>query len=1110
MDSYDKAFAGLNDRQRQAVQQTEGPVLVIAGPGTGKTQLIGTRAGYILKNTDTPADAILLLTFTEAGVQAMRERLNQLVGSAAYDIQLNTYHAFGGEIFRRYPDYFEGQSLTLLEELGADTLLRDIVAKLPYSNPLKFADNYISDLKTFISDCKRALLSPDDIEDIASDNLSFIKSANKACRPHLDNLKTVNKAAVPVFEALHGYFASFSAGELPDDVLPLVRYAQGELQTALELFKNDGKTTSLLTIWKRRWLSKDERGRFIIDGVKVNDRLAAAAGIYRKYESGLRQQHLYDYDDMILRAISALETNPELKYSLAENYSYIMLDEFQDTNPAQFMLVKLLTDHPVHEGRPNILAVGDDDQAIYAFQGANHANMADFYRHYKDVKVISLKENYRSHQDIITVGKNIANQIGNRLHTEFQGVTKNLVAANNKLPKTPKIQAREFKSDAAQHEWISHEIKELIDSGTPPREIAVLAPKHRFLTPLLPYLAAKEIKVYYERRENILDEPIVRQLEQMSRLVLALNQGDETLTNSIWPEVLSYDFWRVATEKIWAISWQSRESREPWSAIILNDETLQPIAALFLRLASILNTATLEQQLDALVGWPGTTEELRLPAESPLYNYYFSAKDEDNPAQFIRLISNLNILRSNLRDWRQSYPQRPAGLRAFVEFIEGHRAANINILNRSPYQESEDAVSLLTAYGAKGREFRAVFIVAASDEVWGSASRNQGYRLSLPANLAYIRYQGASEDERLRLLYVAATRARTQLYITSYHQDLAGKFQSRLKYLKVSEEDSHAPRAGIIPAKYSKIVIDDADAISLQTLSNYWTDRHTPPINLKLKEVLAPRLKNYQLSATDLNHFLNIVDYGPDHFFIKCLLRFPSAPGVNDAFGTAVHNTLRSAGNIFIRDRKLPDIEEVIEIFNAQISRIELPEQQMRNLTDRGHDSLKAWLKQRGNDLNPTDWFEYDFNGEGSSAGNAMLTGKVDRMVIDQKNRVITIIDYKTGRPYTNWQPGVIKLHVFKHQLVLYKLLVETSARFRGYRVDKGIIEFVEPDENGNIGSLELAFDDTDQIKEAIKLINAVWNHIQSLDFPDINAYPKTLSGIRQFEDDLIKKYAGE
>jgi DNA helicase-2/ATP-dependent DNA helicase PcrA len=219
--SYKAAFAGLNTQQKQAVETIDGPVLVIAGPGTGKTQLVGTRVGYILQKTDTPADAILLLTFTEAGVQAMRERLARLVGKAAYDVQLNTYHAFGGEIFRRYPDYFEGANLSLIEELSSDSLLRSIIAKLPYSNPLKFADNYIGELKNFISEAKRALLSPQDIENIAQSNLKFIRKLNQNARKILDELGTVSKKAVPIFQKIEGHLASAPATELPGPVAAL-------------------------------------------------------------------------------------------------------------------------------------------------------------------------------------------------------------------------------------------------------------------------------------------------------------------------------------------------------------------------------------------------------------------------------------------------------------------------------------------------------------------------------------------------------------------------------------------------------------------------------------------------------------------------------------------------------------------------------------------------------------------------------------------------------------------------------------------------------------------------------------------------------------------------
>jgi DNA helicase-2/ATP-dependent DNA helicase PcrA len=1102
--AFREAFEKLNEQQRQAVETIDGPVLVIAGPGTGKTQLISSRVGYILQNTDTPADAILLLTFTEAGAEAMRQRLAQLIGKPAYDVRINTYHAFGGEIFRQYPDYFEAAELTLLEELGADTALRAIIAKLPYSNPLKFADAFLPDIKSFISDSKRALLSPDDVRKIAASNLKNLSYLNKNSRQQLDKLEKVSRKSQPLFEELLTIISAYPAEELPGSIQQLGHYAQGELQNALEHLSATGKTT-LLTEWKRRWLAKDEDGKLIFDGQRQNLRLEAAAGIYRSYQRYLNDEHLYDYDDMILRAINALQTNPELRYSLSERYNYIMLDEFQDTNPAQFKLVQLLTDHPVNEGRPNIMAVGDDDQAIYAFQGAEHANMDEFARHYRDVRFITLKVNYRSNQSIIDTSRNIANQIQSGLQHEFPDISKNLTAAAAAQRQTPEIEVHHFKSDAAHYQWIADRITKIIDSGVPAGEIAVLAPKHRYLTPLLPYLANNHTPVHYERRENVLDEPLIRQLERMSQLTLAIAAGDETLASSIWPEVLSYDYWQVPTEKIWRINWQARDSHEPWTAQLLNDEAHGHIAEFFIKLSSLVPVSTLEQQLDVLIGLPATTSRLGFEHPSPLYEYYFNQDQRaESSAEFIKLITDLSVLRRRLEDWRRSYDE-PTSLRSFVEFAEGHRAAGINILNTSPYHESDDAVNLLTAYGSKGREFQAVFIAAAIDEVWGSTSRNQGYRLSLPANLTYIRYQGTSEDERLRLLYVSATRPKTQLYITSYSKDMSGKAYTPLKYLDIEQSEGGGLKAGILPNKFQKVHIDETDSISAETVLSYWEERHLPPLEPNLKQALVPRLRAYKLNPTDLTKFINLVHSGPESFFMECFLRFPAAPSFIKSYGTAIHNMLRFIGLIFIEEGALPSEKRVMEIFEIQLRRIDLPAAELANLLERGRTTLRQWLRQQGKSLKTSDRYEFNFSNENSLLGDVKLGGIVDRLIIDERSKRITVMDYKIGRSYTSWQGNILKLHNFRLQLIFYKFLIENSARFKNYTVSQGVIEFVEPDEKGKIQRLVLDYDET-EMERVRQLISAVWRGVQSLELPDTSAYPKTLKGIRQFEDDLIKK----
>lgn len=222
------------------------------------------------------------------------------------------------------------------------------------------------------------------------------------------------------------------------------------------------------------------------------------------------------------------------------------------------------------------------------------------------------------------------------------------------------------------------------------------------------------------------------------------------------------------------------------------------------------------------------------------------------------------------------------------------------------------------------------------------------------------------------------------------------------------------------------------------------------------------------------------------------------------SFGTAIHNTLRFAGLILKNEGRLPTIERLLEIFEAQVGRIDVPADEFDNLMRRGVDSLTAWLAQRGGELSSSDLFEYDFQNENSRLGDIRLAGKVDRLIIDEKRRAITVVDYKTGRAYSRWQPGIVKLHMYRQQLLFYKLLIENSGRFRRYKVERGIIEFVEPDEDGQIRNLELPYAD-EELNHTIELIKAVWRAVQSLKLPDASAYPATLVGIRRFETDLIK-----
>lgn len=1113
MGSYKSALSGLNEAQKLAVTTTEGPVLVIAGPGTGKTQLLTTRIAHILTTTDTLPENILCLTFTESAAQNMRERLSSMIGQAAYNITISTYHAFGSDLIRRFPDHFTDMGeLQPIDDLGIDTVLRDIISRLPYGNPLKFAEMYLGDIKSFVSDAKRSLLTPGDIQIIARENLSFIEKSQPIVHEQLAGLTRITAKSLLMFENLERALSPLSYASTLPQVAPLSSVLLTELREAIEIAQESGKTMSL-TKWKNSWLAKDSEGAFVVDGQKTNEKLLATADVYAQYIDTLAAQNLFDYDDMILRAVRGLQNNDDLRFTLQEQYQYILLDEFQDTNGAQLRLVELLTDNPVWEGRPNVLAVGDDDQAIYAFQGADYSHMLQFQRLYRDVLLVPLTKNYRSHADILHTARGIAEQIEERLHHHFPQIEKTLEAANPNIPKTAVVERHEAKSEVSQFAWTAKKIRDLIESGVPVNEIAVLAPQHKYLEPLVPYLQKEGVPVRYEKRENILDDAALNQLLRMSELCLRLHEGSFTAANALWAEVLSFTFWKLPTSLIWKLSWQASDDDEHWTETLFAYDELKTLALFFMRLSQLCETETMETILDYLIGIAPL--DLQEPDHeqytSPFYTHYFEEDaglgtlDVENVGSFWDLLTNLTVLRARLRDYKRGEPE-PLKLSDFITFVEAHRAANIKILNTSPYQEAESAVTLMTAFKAKGMEFGSVFVLAANDEAWGAKTRSQGSRLGLPANMLFMRYAGATNDERLRLFYVALTRAKTQLYILNYTSNFTGKSMTRLRYLDETFEDGavHSPllpqnSQTVLPA-VGESQLDDTTS----ELATYWQQRHTHALTSEdVRALLRSRLDLFQLSPTHVTAFIDLEHAGPGYFFMNTILRFPKAPTPNGQFGNAMHETLEW---IHIQNKQqgsVPNLKAVLAAFEFRLKAKRLSEQDTTQMLERGRLALQSYLNQRLHTIAASNESEYNFRREGVFLGKAHLSGKIDKLIIDKQAKTIAIVDYKTGSSHKRWE-HTVKLHKYKQQLYLYKALVEHSRKFSGYTVTDAYLEFIEPDDEGAINELHISFDEQEyaQIKQ---LAEAVWGKIMAIDIPDVSGYDATIKGVELFEQNLIE-----
>jgi DNA helicase-2/ATP-dependent DNA helicase PcrA len=1096
----------LNAAQKAAVDTIYGPLLVLAGPGTGKTQLLSSRVAAILEKTDASPRNILCLTFTESGAHTMRERLRSLIGDAAYDVTISTYHSFGSEIITQYPEYFQkiavdrSDDIRLerpIDELTQIQIISEIIEKLPYDSPLIGARYYVKAVVSLLSGLKRHLISPVNLRNIATENIKAIDIV----QPILDDIvNTVGGISRKKAEKEQQYNQLLEQLSALSDSSSLLSQTVESLETAHARAAEKNSPTPL-TDWKNDWLHKNENDAFTLTERARSERLFALADIYEKYQKSLQAQAAYDFDDMILRAIDAIKDNDELRFNLQEKYQFILLDEFQDTNPSQFELVKKIADHPVHEGRPNIMAVGDDDQAIFAFQGANVGNMKQFISTFRDVEIINLTENYRSHADILHVAHNIAAQIDDRLHTQFTGIDKVLVSASKELPKKATVARHDFSDEASEYAWVAERIAALVANGTNPSEIVILAPKHKILENLVPFLHEQAIPIAYEKRENILETEIVQILKLNASLLLAIQSGDTARINEYLPHVLQLLYWNISPEKIWKINWQHAkyDEKRTWAEIALENETLAPAVRFYLSLASLASMQPLEKTLDYIIG----SEPFKHSGEiylSPLKKAYFNPQNRSaEPLRYYEAITHLSVIRAQLRA-RQAKTENILTLEDFLAFFKLHEAAEMPLINSHPIAQQASAVQLMTAYKAKGMEFDHVFILHALDDVWGSASRS-GSKLGLPQNLEYVRYTQSSEDERRRLFFVAITRARHGLYITAHSTKETGKKTTPLQYL--AEADGLSKH---LPEHAQHIHIETSEIVEQAHNTEILWQAQQITLPADFRSLLKERLEKYTMSPTHLNGYVDMEHGGPEQFLIQTLLRFPQAPSTSGEYGTAIHNTLEWY-QLAINQGHQPNIDETLNRYSEELQRRTLAQDDKNYCLAKGKATLEKYLSARTAMFTLPAKAEVTFHGENVMLGEVRLSGKIDRLEIDETNKTVTVVDYKTGKPLTKWGKDIKSLK-YKQQLYFYKFLLEGSSSWKDYTVSELRLEFVEPDKNatGSIVSPLVLDCKADEEAEMKKLCVTVWHAIQTLELPDVSHFSKDYKGSLAFIQSLLKK----
>lgn len=1062
-----KAYDELNDEQRQAVDALEGPVLVVAGPGTGKTQLLSTRVANILKSTDAKPSNVLCLTYTNKAAINMKERIIRLAGPEGAKLPVKTFHSFAGEIMNLYPDYFwNAARLSVAPDSVQLEVIESIVSELPLDNPLalKFAGQYtlLSDIKRAIGLTKDAGLTPDKLRAIIEVNVAYLDEIESSLVDILGarlSAKTLPDLVTTV-EAL----PKQPIDEMIYPLKSLSTVLLDSLHEAVALDEGTSKTANT-GAWKQRWVQTQAGQKGMFKERQRNAWWLQLAAVYAAYLEQMHQRGFYDYADMLVEVITQLEQNPDILADLQERFSYVLIDEFQDTTPAQLRLAHLVADH--HElGEPNLMVVGDDDQAIYKFSGAELNNMLSFKDRYKTANRIVLIKNYRSTQAVLDSAKRVIEQAENRLVKQDASLSKDLIA--ERPPAEGKIVARSYASRELQLSEVARDIQAAYKPG---KEIAVLARGHDSLIKMAGILHQLEVPVRYEQQSNILDHDIVKQVYLMAQLLVAIQAGDKSACDALIHQIIRHPMWGLEPAVLWQLAADNYHDGD-WLQSLLTSalEELKNIGDWFVWLAAQAAHQPLAITMEYLIGLRHTKQ-----FTSPLKHYFVDGNAE-LANQYFHSLSAIQLLRALVHEFAKTAEPSLAEL---IRFIEINQTNGLVVADESPFISGEHAVQLLTVHKAKGLEFDAVYIIDAVEDNWQPKSGGR----KPPANLP-LQPAGDDLDDYVRLMYVALTRAKSSITVSAYHLDHAGK------------DVAVSP---IIQSAFEVQPIDETERAKLVEVLEEnlrWPDLAAG----QEQAILKARLETYSLSVTHLLNFLNLKKGGPQYFKERNLLRLPEAKSVNLAYGTAMHSALETAQKLVNADAF--GLAAVTKDFTQAMAEQQLTSAEARRFTRQGEQTLTRLFNDFHYQLPKGSLPEQDFRDV--RVGPARLRGKLDR--IDLAGQNMTIVDYKTGKPLSSFETkdknSALKAQNHKLQLIFYALLAAEHPSYSQYRDVIGQMVYVEAEDPKQL--LRSYTPSQADITWLKRLVAAVWQHVMALNFPDISGYQTDAAGVSAFCQDLI------
>lgn len=1013
-DAFRAFLETLNDAQRAAVDHLEGPVLVIAGPGTGKTHLLTARIGNILLNSDARAQNILCLTFTDAGVHAMRKKLLERIGPEAHRTPIFTFHSFCNRVIQDNLEYFGQGNLEPLSDLERIEIIRDLLSELPVTHPLRAGKKdlfiYESQVRDLMSNMKKGGWTPGHV----------LKKTDE----FLKNLP-----------------------EHPD-----YRYQKNSKYGR----KGDPKIAQIQEMTEKL------------------ERLKSAADLFPKYQRALEQHGRYEYEDMLLWVNRAFENHEALLRNYQERYQYILVDEFQDTNGAQFKLLNHLLDY---WETPNIFIVGDDDQSIYEFQGARLENLLHFARQYGNgLEVIVLEENYRSTQPILDAAARVVEYNQLRSIDQLDKPLVKTLRAHTQELSTPVLN----RYDSRLHELadVVQQIQTLIQKGTPAAEIAVLFTRHKQAAALQNLLIKKGITFQSKRPLNVLEVPAIQYFRELLCYLRDELQQPFSGEHRLF-RILHAGFFGLNPLDLALVAAQSlpkTEQAENQSAkYAVGEDFVLPNQPFSWR-------STLNNEKRLLAINPEATPQL-LAVGQKLNQWIQDAANLPLP----QLLEHL-YAQSGLLDWALQQPDRVWYLQVLQSFQEAvpqprfkrhwtdlnyflqvldNMDDNRLALPLKQTVETTPGVQLLTAHAAKGLEFEHVFVFDCVADAWESSAGDRRGRFTMPPTLTLSGEEDALEARR-RLFYVALTRAKRGLYVSFAAQGADGKALTQSRFVDETN----------LPIQQVPVAAE----LVFETQRMLLVESPQPQILLPESAVVDRLLEEFTLSITALNRYLRC----PLAFWYEDLLKVPGAMSEAAAFGIAMHSTLQRFFLKMKNDKQTqwPSAEALGRIFGQEMDglrhffsahsfaqRSALGKENLRRIHV---EQVPFWRKRA---IVERRIAQVEMQG-------IPMAGVLDKIEWLDSGK-LRIVDYKTGAPdgKKTAEPNEQQPYGgdYWRQLAFYQILLE-NAKIYPERVEKTAIAWLEADKRGAFPITEISFSKPD-IEFVENLIRETYSKIQHREF---------------------------